>query len=390
MKRIKVLSLGLIVSFVAAIGVMSTTSAMWSPNFQSSDDTVTFAKDSAHTGSLYVAGNDVTIDGTVTGSVYCAGNVITINGTVEGDVLCAGQKLTINGTVNGDIRAAGQFVQVGGTVGGSLTAFAQDVRLDQGATVGGDVNGAAQQFTLNGTVGRDIAIGTQLLALNGEVKGNVDAAAEQLQLGNQASVLGNFNYSAQKKLSFDESRVAGSVSFNPAQTGDHQQDGRQFFSAMKITFLLMFAVSAIVMVLVMPRFVNRSSELFRRQMLITILLGFAFVFGGPILVGLLLFSIVLAPFGLALLFGWLAILLLSTIFFAYWVGAELLRSQPNAVVRMLGGVAILTVAYTIPILSGFVLFVALVVGSGMIVTTLTNGYKRPSYQIAAKKKTAAK
>lgn len=383
MKRIKLLSLGLVVAFVAAIGAVSAASAVWSPNFQTSD-MVTLAEGDTHQGSFYATGEQVTIDGTVTGSLYCAGSVVTINGTVEGDVLCAGQKVTVNGTVGQDVRAAGQFVQVDGTVGGSLTAFAQDVRLGSGGKVAGDVNGAAQQFTLDGTVGRDVAIGAQLLSINSEVNGNVDAAIAQLQLGGEASVGGDFNYSSSGELSFDESRVAGAVGFNPAPEGEHR-DGGQVLSALKVMFLLTMAISALAVVLIMPRFLDRSSRLFSRQMPMTVLLGFATVFGGPILVGLLLFSIVLAPLGLALLFGWLVVIFLSGIFFAYYVGSELLRSQPNTIVRMLGGVAIMLVLYVIPFVNALAMFIALVVGSGMIVTTLTNGYKRPEYNLTATK-----
>lgn len=144
----------------------------------------------------------------------------------------------------------------------------------------------------------------------------------------------------------------------------------------------MAAISALVIVLIMPRFVHRSSDLFRRQMLMTILLGFAFVVGAPIIAILLMVSVILAPLGLALLAGWLAVIVLGGAFFAYWIGSELLRSQSNAVIRMLGGVAVLAVVYMIPVLSGLVLFAAVMVGSGMIVTTLSNGYKRPSYTVA--------
>jgi cytoskeletal protein CcmA (bactofilin family) len=385
MKRIKIVSLGLLASFVIAIGTAGIVSASWSPNFQTSNDAVTLAKDKVHEGSFYVAGSDVTIDGTIKGTLYCAGSVITINGSVEGDVLCAGQDININGIVGGDVRAAGQFVRVDGTIQGSLSALAQDVRLDASASVGGDVNGASQQFTLNGTVGRDVAVGTQTLTLGGEVKGNVDAGVEQLRMSSDVAVLGNLNYSADKEQSFDTALVQGDVSFNPSDAAS-RHDSRALFGAMTVIFLFMSAVSALVIVLIMPRFVNRSSELFRRQMLLTILLGFAFVVGAPVVAGLLMFSVVMAPIGFALLAGWIAVLALSNALFAYWVGAELLRSQPNAVVRMLGGVAVLSIAYMIPVLNGLVLFAAVMVGSGIIITTLSNGYKRPSYNTAAKAK----
>ena len=312
---------------------------------------------------------------------------MTINGTVEGDVLCAGQKLIINGTVGQDVRAAGQFVEVEGVIGGSLTAFGQDVRVGDEARVAGDINGAAQQFTINGTVRRDVAIGTQMLVLNGIVEGNADVAAEQLQLGSDSAVAGNLNYTAQNEQSFDESRVTGEVSYNAMPEGEGRGDNRGLFAGVGILFLMMLAVSAVVVALIMPRFLHRSSELFARQMPLTSLVGFAVVFGGPIIVGLSLFSVVLAPVGLALLFAWLAVIILSGIFFAYWVGSELLRSQENTLIRMLGGIAVVLVLYMIPFINILTMFAALVVGSGMIVTTLTNGYKRPSYSLNAKKTT---
>lgn len=379
MKRIKLFSFGLVLSMVAAFGAAGAVNAEWSPNFKASEENVTLTRDQTHEGSLYATGNQITIDGTVTGSLYCAGNVITINGSVEGDVLCAGQKVTINGTVGQDARVAGQFVQIDGEVNGSLTAFAQDVRLEKDATVAQDVNGAAQQVTLNGVVGRDVAIGAQILALNNEVKGSVDSAVEQLQLGDSASVLGNLNYSSQREASFDEAKVVGTVSFNEVE--DRRGKRGMIFGAFKLLFVVSLALSALVLVLIMPRFLQRSSELFSGQIGTTILAGFAVVFGGPIVFGLLLFSILLAPIGLALLFGWLVVIFLSGIFFAYWVGSELLRSQQNIVVRMLGGMAVVLVLYLIPVINVFTMFAALVVGSGIIVTTLTKGYRRPAYSI---------
>ena len=42
-------------------------------------------------GTLYVAGKDVRIEGTVKGDLMCAGQNVEVTGTVQGDVICAGQ-----------------------------------------------------------------------------------------------------------------------------------------------------------------------------------------------------------------------------------------------------------------------------------------------------------
>ena len=389
MKRVRVLSFGVILSFLVATGLAGATFATWSPNFVSSNDTAVVTKDTTHQGSLYITGDKVTIDGTVTGSVYCAGSTVTINGTVDGDVLCAGQKVTINGTVKQDVRAAGQFVEVKGMIGGSLTAFGQDVEIAKGAEVAEDVNGAAQQFTIDGVIGRDVAVGLERLSVNGTVRGNVDAALEDVQFGSDASILGNFNYSASRELSFDTSVAKGSVSFNPQETSNAHMGGG-FMPGAILTFILMLAASALLVVLIAPRFVNRSTEVFARQRLLTVLAGFAFVFGGPIVVLMLMVSVVLLPIAFALLFAWLAVVILSGIFFAYWIGSELLRSQQNIIIRMLGGMLIVLIAYLIPIVNILTMLAAVIVGSGMVIMTVTDGYRRPNYTLVATKAAAPK
>lgn len=381
MGRCKQTGLWLLVSFVAAFGVANAALAGWSEHFQSSEESVMLSKDSVHKGSFYATSSQVTINGTITGSLYCLGSEVTLNGTVEGDVLCAAQKITINGSVGQDARVAAQFVEIAGGIGGSLTAFGQDVRIAKDATIADDINGAAQQLTVDGAVGRDMAVGTQLLALNGQVAGSVDAATEKVQLGDGALITGNLNYSSQKQQEIDESKVQGSVSYNAPKEADSPTN-RQFISATALMFGLMLAVSALTVALVIPRFLHRSAGLFTKQMLSTGLVGFAFVFGGPIAVMMMLLSVVLVPVALMLLFGWLVVILLSGIFFAYWVGSELLKSQQNTLVRMLGGIAVVLVLYIIPFVNAFVILAALVVGSGMVLTTLTSGYRRPRYRIS--------
>lgn len=367
---------------MSVIGLASIASAAWSPTIQTGNESVSLSKDTIHKGSFYATGSQVTIDGRITGSLYCAGGTVTVNGTVEGDVLCAAQKIVINGTVEQDARVAGQFVEIEGSIEGSLSALAQDVRVAKESSIKDDMNGLAQQVTMNGIVGRDVVMGVQLMSLNGEVKGDIDLTTNQIQLGNEATVTGNFNYTSQKELSIDEAKIQGSVSYNPQQH-DQKAKSSQLLTGTTFLLVIMFAVSAMIIALLIPRFLQRSSDLLPQQILQTALVGFAFVFGGPILVASLILSIVLAPIGVALLFGWFAILLLSGIFFAYWVGSELLRSQKNVLIRMAGGSAVVMVFYLIPFINALMLFAAVVIGSGMIVATLTNGYKRPNYTVTS-------
>ncbi|MBW7885155.1 MAG: hypothetical protein H3C34_21490, partial [Caldilineaceae bacterium] len=70
--------------------------------------------------NLYVAGEEIIIDGTVDGDLIAVGGYIEVNGRVTGDVLAAGGGIVINGAVEGDVRIAGGGLKVNGTIGGDL------------------------------------------------------------------------------------------------------------------------------------------------------------------------------------------------------------------------------------------------------------------------------
>src|SRR5467141_2126671 len=62
---------------------------------------------------------DVTIGTTETidDDLYVAGQNIAINGTIHGDLIAAGTNITVDGNVTGDVFAAGNFIAIRGQVG---------------------------------------------------------------------------------------------------------------------------------------------------------------------------------------------------------------------------------------------------------------------------------
>ena len=44
---------------------------------------------------LYVAANEVIVEGTIGGDLVAVGNSITVDGTVEGDLIAAGQSVEV-------------------------------------------------------------------------------------------------------------------------------------------------------------------------------------------------------------------------------------------------------------------------------------------------------
>lgn len=124
---------------------------------------------------VYLAGDTVTIDGTVKGDAVLAGRLIAINGTVEGDVLAAGQAIAINGTVGDDIRMAGQVLLLGekARVADDVIAAGLSLESKAGSQVAGNLQFAGAQALLAGDVKQNLGGAFAALELGGTVGGNV-------------------------------------------------------------------------------------------------------------------------------------------------------------------------------------------------------------------------
>ncbi len=383
MKKYKLVTLGLVLSIGAVLGIATVSQAKWSNSIQSQDK-VEVAVDQTHQGSLYATGDQVTIEGTIEGDLYCAARELVIGGEAEvtGDVLCAVQTATIDGKVGQDLRLAGQYISVDNTVGGSLTFFGQDLKLRANSSVAGDVNGAGQIMNIGGPVGGDIVLGGERLSLQSTVAGNVDAGVNRIEMTGGAEVKGDLNYSASQAIAVDESKVAGEISSNQAQ---HQQSQAIDFGWLLYMLLSMLAC-ALLVALLAPRFVERSQTIATRHFATVSLIGFAVVFGTPIVAVMAMVTVVLLPVGIFLTLLWASALLLSHGLFAYWLGTIVLARQENVLLRMTAGVGALFVLYLIPLVNFLVAVVATVVGSGMLAATALDGYQRPAYNLGTAKK----
>jgi cytoskeletal protein CcmA (bactofilin family) len=128
---------------------------------------------------LYLAGDNLTIDGTIKGDAVLAGNKITLNGTVEGDLIAAAQTITINGSVRDDVRIAGQVLTLDSKarIGDDLIAAGLSLENKAGSSIGGDVNFLGNQALLAGAVQRNVLGVMNSLEVRGTVGRNMQITA---------------------------------------------------------------------------------------------------------------------------------------------------------------------------------------------------------------------
>src|SRR4030065_2265570 len=83
-------------------------------------DAVTVASGEVVDDDLYIAGNNIIIDGTVNGDLWAIGSTITVNGEVKGSIVAAAQTVNINGNVSHAVRLAGETINISGNVSGDV------------------------------------------------------------------------------------------------------------------------------------------------------------------------------------------------------------------------------------------------------------------------------
>jgi cytoskeletal protein CcmA (bactofilin family) len=136
---------------------------------------ITIGPDEVIDDDLYLAGQYITIDGTVHGDVFAAGQIVTLNGTVDGSFAAAGQTVIINGTVEHTARVAAQAIQLGSSarVGRDLMSAGYSLEGQSGSVVGQDLAYGGYQALLAGEIGRNVRADMGALALRGTVGGDM-------------------------------------------------------------------------------------------------------------------------------------------------------------------------------------------------------------------------
>ena len=153
-------------------------------------DICTVAADTTITGDVFVACQQLIIDGTITGSLFGSALTGRINGTVGNSAYLLMWQLEVSGTIEGDLHFGGGSLHVFPTaiLAGDVLSASLSTRLED-VTVPGSVTTIGYQLLQDGSVGREISFWGTALAIDGTIAGDVNAS-----VGNRNSLgAGNLN-----------------------------------------------------------------------------------------------------------------------------------------------------------------------------------------------------
>lgn len=375
-----------LVGVAAIITVGVSWSVAGAQSFRSGNTTTIEPKEVVDS-TLWVSGRTIDIAGQVNGDVFCAGMNVTVSGTVRGDLLCAAQTIVISGTVTGDVRSAAQTVTVNGTVIHNLSAAAQSFNQSTKGSVKGDLSVGANDIAVNGAVGRDAVLGAQTITLGGPIGRNVKATVNDMRLNRGAKINGNLDYTSQNDVKI----ASGATVAGKTTKSTPKEDTAAKKPAAVAGFSFGFALyvlaagllTALVLILLLPQAIHAVTDQAVRSPWKSLLVGFLAAIAMPVLIIVLMVTVVGIPLALLLLVAWLLVQGLAWIMSAYYLGRLLLKNQRNAVLVMLLGALLLIVLCLIPFIGVVAFAAAMLFGIGMILLELNNRRPKHTYRLSA-------
>jgi|GEM_PF-822892 len=349
-----------------------------------SGDNISFPQDASTSGSLAIAGRNITVDGNVDGDLFCAGQNITVNGDIDGDILCAGQTITINGRVNGDVRTAAQSVIFStGQVVRNVTAFAQDVFMRSRSAVRGEVGVGAQNFELTESViGKDLTGGAETATINGGIGGDVRFEVDQLTLGPEATIAGSLQYGSDNDAIISENAtVSGTISKTAPMKPENDRVERRvertrdsFSLVGLLSKLVFYGLLAFVLLNLFPKYTARISDVLRNDVGKSVGFGFLSLFVIPMLLLLLTITIIGIPVAVLGFLAWMTLMFVARIYIIPLVGdwtlGQLKYKEKTPLLSVIVGTVVTVVLLKVPFVGGLLAFLAMLWSFGAMILTL--------------------
>ena len=315
-----------------------------------------------HNGPMYMTENNIVLDKHIDGNAFLIGDSVTVNGDINGDLYVLANTIKINGNIYGNVFAASQSVEFSSIVYLDVYAFGLKVTLNDMAQIGRDVNIYAQDLSINSLIGR-----------------NAHISSEKVNIGNSSKIYGDFNYTSSNEISVPEGIVAGEVKFEESKEYEVQKPSiSQLIGNYSFNLITTIVCAAIIWLLILwisPKFFEKSANILENKLWPSIGLGFGALFLTPIVTLILFITIIgmLVSLGLISLYT-LGLILANTVLAIAIAGFAVkkfnLKSFHKNFWYVLCAVAALWVLRQLPFVGGWVSFLGIVIGMGILVVSI--------------------
>jgi cytoskeletal protein CcmA (bactofilin family) len=344
------------------------------------DEAVVVPADARIDGSLFAAGDSVTIEGVIAGDLIAFGERITIRGTVEGNVFCAGREVELSGTVTGSLHCAGEEVRVEGSVGGNFYGAGDDVNVAPAAKISGDVALAGSDVRLEGELARDLLAAGEDVVIAGRVGRDASLHAQGVALLASAVVAGglDLHLPAGEEPRIETGAVHGAITRSDLEHSDieftpfERFRKARFYLGRLVMLTSAFVVGLILYTLTPGLFgarVETAGRFFG-----SLGLGFAAMIVIPCALLLLVISVLGIPVAALGGLAMAALFFVGPIVLAAAVGRSVMRpagaSLREFAISLLVGLLLVGVLVSLPGIGGLALAFLIWAGAGLLILHL--------------------
>jgi hypothetical protein len=319
-------------------------------------ETVVVAAGETLDDTLIAGGDTVIVEGTITGDLLAGARRVVIRGKVMGDVIAGAQSIEIdnNGVVEGNIIGFGQKIQIRGRLGRNLYGFGQEITADRQGDIGGNMMGFGQQITVDGNVGRDLTAFMQRVDVRGNIKNNLQANGQFINVMSPAHIGGNLVAGVPDK----ENLRVDSGAFIGGKTDLHiapkrpSQYSTAWFYIWQIVWLAAAFITGMVLFWLLPT-AGRPELNTRNGLLTAGAIGFLAAVATPIAAIIIGITLIGLPIALTSLALWALGLYLAKIVLAVFVGRSLLTSpHTSTAIALLVGLILVLIVVDLPYVGG--------------------------------------
>lgn len=316
--------------------------------------------------NAYLAGNTVSVMGTVLEDLVAAGNTITVNGTVNNSANIAGNSIIINGKIGKSVRAAGANITISNSVGSDVFVAGGTINIEQSAIVNNDLIAAGGTIDLNGVINGNAYLSGGQITINGKINGDVIIKnSNKVTINNNAVIKGNLDYQAQQEALINpDAKIDGSVNFKKIA---NQNDISSIFKVGITLFSLLMTLATFLLLLVLiyvfPKLMRSVIEKSFAKPWENLGIGFVYLIIVPIAAIILMVTIIGMPIGFLALglyavtlgIAKLLVPILAGVLIFKWLGKEKIYRLDW--VTVLVGVIITFLIGLIPVIGWLALFV---------------------------------
>lgn len=322
----------------------------------------------------FAAGQEVVLDREYQGPVFVAGSTVRVTETavLDSDLIVAGGSIIFDGTAMQDVYAAGGTVTVRGKIDGNLLTAGGEVRTEKTSSVGEHAFIAGENVHFLGDVLGDIYSGAKRLELAGMVGNNVNVSAQEVQVDDGAVITGNLKGEVAKQNINSGASVVGMTDLKvvPDKMKRAEEKPAIVGSVGKLVFSL---IGKAAFMFILAWLFGKQLAAVAKNLASTwtkaLTTGAAVVVLTPLAALGLMLTILGVFAGLSSLALLFSVLMFSWVVVAQWIGMRLLPKKSLRIQAAAGG-GVVAILCWIPVFGWLFGTVIAVIGAGQLVNTL--------------------